>query len=62
MNTPTQTQNLTNTQSISASSTLQIFAASLIAIVVLYGVGFNEMDIAHNSAHDTRHSASFPCH
>jgi len=53
---------LTQTKSLTISATLQIVAASLIAIVVLYGVGFNEMDIAHNSAHDARHAAVFPCH
>jgi len=53
---------LTNRKSLTISASLQIAAASLIAIVVLYGVGFNEMDIAHNSAHDARHSAVFPCH
>ena len=59
MNTSTQ---LVNESTLSISTTLQIIAASLIAIVVLYGVGFNEMDIAHNSAHDSRHSIVFPCH
>ena len=59
MNTSTQ---LVNETSLSISATLQIIAASLIALVVLYGVGFNEMDIAHNAAHDSRHSATFPCH
>ena len=53
---------LTNHLTLSISATLQIIASSLIAIVILYGVGFNEMDIAHNSAHDARHAAVFPCH
>jgi cobalt transporter subunit CbtB len=52
----------TSRKILTISATLQILAASFIAIVVLYGVGFNEMDIAHNSAHDARHSAVFPCH
>jgi cobalt transporter subunit CbtB len=25
-------------------------------------VGLSHIDIAHNAAHDTRHSAGFPCH
>jgi len=59
MNTSTaQTQ----PRSLTISLTLQIIAASIIAIVVLYGVGFAEMDVAHNSAHDSRHSVAFPCH
>ena len=56
------TLSTTQTDSLTLSATLQIIAASLIALVVLYGVGFSEMDIAHNSAHDSRHSVAFPCH
>ena len=56
------TANTSLTRSLSFSATLQIAIASLIAVVVLYGVGFSEMDIAHNSAHDSRHSVAFPCH
>ena len=59
MNTSAQ---LTHNTTLILSATLQIIAASLIALVVLYGVGFNDMDIAHNAAHDARHSAAFPCH
>jgi len=60
MNSLNTTQ--TQTRSLTFSATLQIVAASLIALVVLYGVGFAGMDIAHNSAHDSRHSVAFPCH
>ncbi len=59
MHTSTQ---LADKTIVSISATLQIIASALVAIVVLYGVGFNEMDIAHNSAHDARHAAVFPCH
>jgi cobalt transporter subunit CbtB len=58
----TSTQLTHNSTSLTLSATLQIIATSLIALVVLYGVGFNEMDIAHNAAHDARHAAAFPCH
>ena len=41
-------------------------AASLLAgglgLVMLFGVGFAQIDAVHNAAHDTRHSAAFPCH
>lgn len=40
----------------------QIVAAALLGLVVVAGVGFAPMDIAHNAAHDTRHTVSFPCH
>lgn len=59
MGTSTQ---VTNNSALTISSTLQIIATGLIAIVVLYGVGFNEMSVAHNAAHDARHAAVFPCH
>lgn len=64
MNTSTTTKNssLIQSSSLNISALLQIISAMLIALVVLYGVGFIEMDIAHNSAHDARHSAVFPCH
>jgi|TARA_B110000967_G_C18540795_1_gene390491 cobalt transporter subunit CbtB len=37
-------------------------AAAILGMVVLMGVGFAPMDVAHNAAHDTRHSFAFPCH
>ncbi len=38
-----------------------VFAA-LLGAFVIWAVGFSHIDIAHNAAHDTRHSAGFPCH
>lgn len=29
---------------------------------LLYFVGFSPLSAVHNAAHDTRHSAAFPCH
>jgi len=41
-------------------------AAALLAgglgAVMLFGVGFTQIDAVHNAAHDTRHAVSFPCH
>lgn len=31
-------------------------------LVLLYGIGFSTLSLAHNTAHDTRHVAGFPCH
>jgi len=45
-----------------ASSGVQMAAAAILGMVVLMGVGFAPMDVAHNAAHDTRHSFAFPCH
>ena len=38
-----------------------VFAA-LLGAFVIWAVGFSHIDIAHNAAHDVRHSAGFPCH
>ncbi|SHE23324.1 CbtB domain-containing protein [methanotrophic endosymbiont of Bathymodiolus puteoserpentis (Logatchev)] len=47
---------------LASSKNLQLFAAAALGIVILFGVGFAPMDMAHNAAHDTRHSVAFPCH
>ncbi len=44
------------------SKPLQLGAALLLGIVILYGVGFVQTSVAHNAAHDMRHSQGFPCH
>jgi cobalt transporter subunit CbtB len=56
-------RSLTGLQSLPRSDTLAaaVFAA-LLGVFVLWVVGFSHIDIAHNAAHDTRHSTGFPCH
>ncbi len=41
---------------------LQALLAAMLGMVLLFGVGFAPMAALHNAAHDTRHSAAFPCH
>jgi cobalt transporter subunit CbtB len=36
--------------------------AALLGAFVIWAVGFSHIEIAHNAAHDTRHSTGFPCH
>ena len=48
--------------SVSSTKNLQLLAAAVLGMVILFGVGFAPMDMAHNAAHDTRHSVAFPCH
>ena len=36
--------------------------AAMLGAVILFGVGFSNLSIAHNAAHDTRHAMVFPCH
>ena len=56
--------NIDTLESVSVSSTknLQLLAAGALGMIILFGVGFAPMDMAHNAAHDTRHSVAFPCH
>lgn len=36
--------------------------ALMLGVMVLGFVGFAPIVVVHNAAHDTRHSAAFPCH
>ncbi len=44
------------------SSLGQSAAAMAFGLVLLFAVGFLPMAAAHNAAHDTRHTLTFPCH
>jgi len=41
---------------------LGVAMAAVLGLVLLWGVGFSHIEIAHNVAHDVRHSNAFPCH
>ncbi|MET0941680.1 MAG: CbtB domain-containing protein [Mesorhizobium sp.] len=45
-----------------ASRAFQLSFAALLGLFVVGFVGFSHMEIAHNAAHDYRHSMAFPCH
>ncbi len=45
-----------------ASRATQLAMAALLGLFVTGFVGFASMDVAHNAAHDYRHSMAFPCH
>lgn len=34
----------------------------LLGAVLIFVAGFSHIEAMHNAAHDTRHSAAFPCH
>ncbi len=38
------------------------FVALFLGLGLVYLVGFSSANTAHDAAHDTRHSLSFPCH
>jgi cobalt transporter subunit CbtB len=35
---------------------------AFLGAVIVYGVGFSNLSVAHNAAHDARHTMTFPCH
>lgn len=37
-------------------------ASCLLGVALIFIAGFAPVDALHNAAHDTRHSAAFPCH
>ncbi len=50
------------TSSVAISKPLQLAAAFLLGVFLLYGAGFVQTSVAHNAAHDVRHAQGFPCH
>ncbi len=52
----------TSTVTTAISKPIQIAAAIILGTVIIYAAGFVNTSIAHNAAHDTRHSQGFPCH
>ncbi|VVM56958.1 hypothetical protein PS645_01056 [Pseudomonas fluorescens] len=36
--------------------------ASILGMSLVFFAGFSHIEAVHNAAHDTRHSAAFPCH
>lgn len=46
----------------SQSRAIQLCLAGLLGLFVIGFVGFAQADVAHNAAHDYRHSMAFPCH
>ncbi len=48
---------------ISRSSRLAAGALALaFGLFLLWGVGFAQPQVLHDTAHDSRHSFAFPCH
>ncbi len=51
-----------STFSIPISKPMQLVAALLLGMLILYVAGFVNTSAVHNVAHDMRHSQGFPCH
>ena len=52
-----QSQQQTSRQAL-AAAILAIFLGGMMVFIA----GFAPLEIVHNAAHDSRHSAGFPCH
>ena len=55
----------TITKTISISVSQRVVAGLVVVFVgsaLLFTVGLSHMTVAHDAAHDTRHSIGFPCH
>lgn len=46
----------------SSSHLLQAMGAMAFGLIVLFVVAFAPLNVAHNAAHDTRHTIAVPCH
>ena len=56
-------ESATSTQtSVGTSRVGVVLAAALLGLSLIFIAGFAEVKVLHNAAHDTRHSAGFPCH
>jgi cobalt transporter subunit CbtB len=58
------TSALQDTRSVSVPRDRSMLAALTLSLGLglIYLVGFAPLTVAHNAAHDVRHSSAFPCH
>jgi cobalt transporter subunit CbtB len=47
---------------IKIATAAQALLAAMLGVTLLWAVGFSQISVLHNAAHDTRHSNAFPCH
>ena len=52
----------TSTTSTLTQRLTAAICASILGAGLVYFAGFSHIEAVHNAAHDTRHSAAFPCH
>jgi len=61
-----QTSNAATMQADAIATTvskpLQLAAAFMLGMILLFGAGFVQTSVAHNASHDVRHALAFPCH
>lgn len=61
MSTVSSSRSTTHT-STRAQRLTAALSAAILGLCLIYFAGFSHIAAVHNAAHDTRHSAVFPCH
>ncbi|SFH39176.1 CbtB domain-containing protein [Pseudomonas sp. NFACC45] len=61
MSTISTARTASSSTTLSQRLSAAIFA-SILGAGLVYFAGFSHIEAVHNAAHDTRHSAAFPCH
>ena len=56
------TKSAATTVGVSTSKIVPLSMTALLGLFVVGFVGFSQMEVLHNAAHDSRHSLAFPCH
>jgi cobalt transporter subunit CbtB len=51
-----------STASTQSQRVIAALGAAILGVCLVYFAGFSHIEAVHNAAHDTRHSAAFPCH
>ncbi len=51
-----------STSGLKAGALLPSMMSVLFGLFMIGFVGFSQLDVVHNAAHDTRHANAFPCH
>lgn len=62
MNTTTTALPESRTKSLTKDKSVVGALMLILGLGFVYFVGFAPLSAVHNAAHDTRHSAAFPCH
>ncbi|MCD5990997.1 MULTISPECIES: CbtB domain-containing protein [Pseudomonas] len=56
------TSHSANTATTQSQRLTAAISAAILGACLVYFAGFSHIEAVHNAAHDTRHSAAFPCH
>lgn len=52
----------TRPQTLAPAGVAGALCATLLGLALIYLSGLSQVEEIHNGAHDSRHSAGFPCH